>query len=225
MTNSTTPDADRTAQAPPARPDLTGMRLSHRAILGDIDRLAALLRAPEASRVPPARAGAIATYVHRYDAAVRHHHRNEDDRLWPVVADEVGGAVDLSRYVGDHHALDRLQDAVDETAARYAEHPARHARPLAALLAEQRDLLVEHVGAEERHLFPVILRRVSAARYAAAEAEIHRSTPPELGAWLRPWLWRYATADERRLLSPASAIQPLLAVYTAHEKLAFGPVG
>ncbi|MFC4079653.1 hemerythrin domain-containing protein [Amycolatopsis samaneae] len=220
MTNSSAPPATDPA---PALPDLTGIRLSHRAILGDITRLAALLSGAEARMLPLARAGAVATYVHRYNAAVRHHHRNEDDRLWPAIAAAAGRAVDLSPYTGEHEVLDRLQDAADLTAARFAADPARHAPRLAVLLAEQRDLLVEHIDAEEQHLFPVILRHVSAARYAAVENGIRGSTPPELVPWMQPWLWRYATADERRLLPPAPVIGPLLAAYTDGETQAFGP--
>lgn len=213
MTNSSAPSA----------PDLTGIRLSHRAIRGDITRLAALLSGADARTMPLIRAGAVTRYVHRYNAAVRHHHRNEDDRLWPVIAAAAGRAVDLSPYLGEHEVLDRLQDAADLTATLFAEDPARHAPRLAALLAEQRDLLIEHIDAEEQHLFPVILRHVSAARYAAAEAEIRGSTPPELASWMQPWLWVYATADERRLLPPAPVIEPLLATYTDGETQTFGP--
>ncbi|MFD9903115.1 hemerythrin domain-containing protein [Streptomyces sp. NPDC059063] len=219
MTNSITPPSADTASA---LPDLTGIRLSHRAILVDIARLAALLSEADASTMPPARAGAIATYVHRYNAAVRHHHRNEDDRLWPVIADAAGDAVDLSPYVGEHDALDQLQDAADEAATHFADDPARHAPRLAVLLAEQRDLLIAHIDAEEQQLFPVIRRHVSGARYAAAEAEIRASTPPELASWMLPWLWRYATADDRRLLPPATVIEPLLVAYAAHEAQTFG---
>ncbi|MFD9890255.1 hemerythrin domain-containing protein [Amycolatopsis sp. NPDC059027] len=219
MTNSSAPTTTDTTSA---LPDLTGIRLSHRAILGDIARLAALLSGADARAMPLTRAGAVTTYIHQYNAAVRHHHRNEDDRLWPVIAAAAGRAVDLVPYIGEHEVLDRLQDAADVTAAHFAENPVRHAPRLAALLVEQRDLLIEHIDAEEQHLFPVILRHVSAARYASAEAEIRKSTPPGLVSWMQPWLWRYATADERRLLPPAPVVEPLLAAYTAGETQVFG---
>ncbi|MEI5101190.1 hemerythrin domain-containing protein [Streptomyces sp. PmtG] len=210
MRSTIPPSADTASSLPvlPDLPDLTGMRLVHRAILVDVARLAALLSDADASTMPSVRAGAVATYIHRYNDVVRHHHRNEDDLLWPVIAAAAGESVDLSAYVEEHEALDRLQDAADEAATQFAEEQGSHARRLAALLAEQRDLLIEHVAAEEQRLFPVILRHVSAARYAAAEAEIRDATPPELAPWMLPWLWRYANADDRRLLPPAAVIEP-----------------
>jgi hemerythrin-like domain-containing protein len=229
------------------------MRLSHRAILGDITRLAALLDAPgtgadavsgvapglaPAPAFSPSWARAVSVYVHQFNAAVRHHHHNEDDLLWPVIeaataeaATAPAGvaaaeAVDLAPYLDEHGALDRLQDACDLAAARFAADPVpRTAHALAVLLAEQRGLLVAHIGAEERELFPVITRYVGADRYARTEAAIRRSTPPELGPWLRAWLTRFATEDERRRLLPPTAARPGPCEYTALEAEVFGPAG
>ncbi|MEU6866851.1 hemerythrin domain-containing protein [Streptomyces sp. NPDC046876] len=218
----------------PAVPDLTGIRLAHRAILTDIDRLARLLDglATAADEVSPARAAAIAAYVHRYNEVVRGHHRGEDEILWPVVLDAVADAAeavaDIVRFVDDHEALDALQADCDETADRFAAEPGRHARPLADVLARQRDLLVDHIEAEEEHLFPVITGQVPGAAYAAAEAGIRSADRAADPAWARGWLLSHATPTElRRLLPPCPAddpvggIQPLLRAYAADASTVF----
>ncbi|MGW5346291.1 hemerythrin domain-containing protein [Streptomyces sp. HUAS TT3] len=162
-------------------PDLTGIRLAHRAMLADIDRLAGLLAAVAAAGrpVPAGRAAAIAGYVHRYHAAARGHHRGEDRILWPVVLDAVPDAADtvagLVRFADDHAALDSLQAACDTAADGFAADPERHARELARLLARQRDLLARHVAAAEEHLFPLITGRVPGAAYAAAVRPLLRA--------------------------------------------------
>ncbi|MEV0411459.1 hemerythrin domain-containing protein [Streptomyces sp. NPDC050448] len=209
---------------PPTTADLTGIRLAHRAMLADIERLARLLAALAASAEPagPARAEAVAGYVHRYNAVVRGHHRGEDEILWPVILDAVPDAADavagIVRFADDHEALDALQADCDAAADRFAAEPGRHARRLAGLLADQRDLLAEHIAAEETHFFPVITGRVPGAAYAAAEARIRsadRSAHPE---WARAWLLSHATEDElRRLLlggaADPAALEPMLRAY------------
>ncbi|MER5298994.1 hemerythrin domain-containing protein [Streptomyces lasiicapitis] len=239
MTDSTPSPADRTTTTATATaPDLTGIRLAHRAILGDIDRLVTLLtdlttRTRTTTRVtaPPvdhAHARAVAAYVHRFNAAVRHHHRNEDDILWPVVAAAAEGAVDLAPLSEEHDALQPLQDACDWAATLFGEAPAQHAGRLAEALTAQRDVLVDHITAEERDLFPVITRHVRAQDYADAEARIRRATPVEHAAWMRGWLMSYATTEDLRVLAPggastaAAGAESVFRAYTDDEVEVFG---
>ncbi|MGW6410563.1 hemerythrin domain-containing protein [Streptomyces vinaceus] len=215
----------------PAAADLTGVRVAHRAILADIERLAGLLAALAAAAEPagPARAGAIAGYVHRFNDAVRGHHR-EDRTLWPVVLDAVPDAAEaaagLAGFVADHEALDAVQADCDAAAARFAAEPGRHAGMLAGLLAAQRELLAAHIEAEERHVLPVIARRVPGAAYAAARARSRRADRSADPAWSRAWLLSHATEDEsRRLLAAAGAgpvaVEPELREYAAEASAVF----
>ncbi|QCX78479.1 Hemerythrin HHE cation binding domain protein [Streptomyces sp. YIM 121038] len=225
-------------------PDLTGIRLAHRAITGDVERLATLVEgiATSGRPVTGAWAESIATYVHRYNVGVRHHHDNEDAVLWPVIAAAVEqaltdgsfveglspeGVADLASLTEDHTALDPLQDACDWAATLFGEDPARHARRLADALAAQHAALVRHVAAEERELFPVITRHVGAEDYAAAEARIRAATPVEHAPWLRAWLMSWATADDLRVLTPPGGVSPVadtvFRAYAEHEVEVFGP--
>ncbi|MEV6582585.1 hemerythrin domain-containing protein [Streptomyces sp. NPDC051582] len=227
-------DSEHVAPARPYGPvaaDLTGVRVTHRAILADIERLAGLLGALAAAAEPagPARAGAIAGYVHRFNEVVRGHHRG-DQILWPVVLDAVPDAAEavagIVRFVADHEALDALQADCDAAAARFAAEPGRHAGHLARLLAVQRDLLAAHIEAEERHVLPVIARRVPGAAYAAAQARIRQADRSADPAWSRAWLLSHATEDEARRLMPAGAaapagLEPRLREYAAEASAVF----
>ncbi|MFD5513438.1 hypothetical protein ACFWIB_37660 [Streptomyces sp. NPDC127051] len=151
-------DSEHVARARPHGPaaaDLTGVRVAHRAILADIERLAGLLAALAAAAEPaePTRAQAIAGYVHRDDDVVRGHHR-EDEILWPVVLDALpdaaGAVAGIVRFVADNQALDALRSGPDAVADRSAAEPGRQAGRLAALLAGQRDLLAARIGAGEK---------------------------------------------------------------------------
>ncbi|MER7466127.1 hemerythrin domain-containing protein [Streptomyces sp. NPDC097981] len=229
-------DSEHHTPAPPydgaAAADLTGIRLAHRAILADIERLARLLAALAGAAEPAgrARAEAVAGYVHRYNAVVRGHHRGEDEILWPVILDAVpdaAGAVPaIVRFVEDHEALDALQADCDAAADRFAAEPGRHAGRLAGLLADQRDLLAEHIEAEEKHLFPLIAGQVPGAAYAAAEARIRKAGRSADPAWASAWLLSHATEGERRRLLPGgaadpAALDPLLRAYAAEAAAVF----
>ncbi|MFD0722570.1 hemerythrin domain-containing protein [Streptomyces globosus] len=230
-----------------AVPDLTGLRLAHRAILADADRLAGLLAdlAAGARPVSPERAAAIAAYLRRYNRAVRAHHRGEAEILWPLVldaaADPAGAIADIVRFVDDHRALEALQTAADAAADGFATDPAHGAPELAALLARRRDLLIDHIRAEEEHLLPVITAQIPGAAYAAAEAAIARAGRPGTARagevdgdadWVRGWLLSHATAEEvRRLLRGRAgagaravawpAVEPLVQGYRAEAEKVF----
>ncbi|KOU20553.1 hypothetical protein ADK52_25880 [Streptomyces sp. WM6372] len=215
----------------PAAADLTGVRVTHRAILADIERLAGLLAALAAAAEPaaPERAEAIAGYVLRYNDVVRGHHR-EDEVLWPVVLDAVPDAAEavagIVRFVADREALDALQADCDAAAARFAAEPGRHAGRLAGLLADQRDLLAAHIEAEEEHVLPVIARRVPGAAYAAARARIRGADRSADPVWSRAWLLSHATEDEAGRLLPAGAaapavLEPQLRAYAAEASVVF----
>ncbi|MFI6143952.1 hemerythrin domain-containing protein [Streptomyces sp. NPDC051109] len=227
-------DSEHVAPARPHNPaaaDLTGVRVAHRAILADIERLAGLLAALAAAAEPagPERAEAIAGYVRRYNDVVRGHHR-EDEILWPVVLDAVPDAAEavagIVRFVADRQALDALQADCDAVAVRFAAEPGRHAGRLARILADQRDLLAAHIEAEEEHVLPVIARRVPGAAYAAARARIRGTDRSADPAWSRAWLLSHATRDEAGRLLPEGAaapavLEPQLRAYAAEASVVF----
>lgn len=174
-------DTSRSAQ--PARIanaelDLTGITLTHRAMVTDTARLADLTTAVAQRRLPcaPRRARAIARYVSLMCESIHHHHCMEDDVLWPVIQTAAGDFVDLSELTEDHAALDPRLDRLKTAAAAFGRSgDPEMARPLAAGLADLHRLLDAHIGDEERELFPVIRRYVSEQDWQAVEKAAQRT--------------------------------------------------
>jgi hemerythrin-like domain-containing protein len=205
--------------------DLTGYTLVHRAIRADITRLSSLLTALAVSGRPISseRAAAITTYVTSYNAAVRLHHQDEEDVLWPVIAASAGEAVDLNPYQDDHHVLEPLQSRCDELAERFAADPATHTSALAQTLRELDDLLHEHLDQEEYELFHVIRRHVSVDDYAAACSRIQRRTSPRDAGWTIPWLARHSGPAELALIpGQAKEVRVFLKEFARLETAVFG---
>ncbi|MGY1690343.1 hemerythrin domain-containing protein [Geodermatophilus sp. SYSU D01105] len=208
-------------------PDVMGMRLAHRAMLRDANRLTDL-----AERLAPApttdgkRADAVARYVRDFADSVHHHHSVEDEVLWPVLAASAGPHVDLTELSDDHAALDpalhRLRAAADAYRARPGEDTAT---AIAVELAELRDTLTEHIGEEEAALFPVIERYMSVADWAAVEARIRKRAKLSFEA---PRVLAVATDAERATIAADGglALRVVLAVivppFRRRERAVFG---
>jgi hemerythrin-like domain-containing protein len=208
-------------------PDVMGMRLAHRAMLRDADRLTGLAERlatePTADRK---RADAVARYVRDIADSVHHHHSVEDEVLWPVLAASAGPHVDLTELSDDHAALDpalhRLRAAADAFRARPGEDTAT---ALAVELAELRDTLTEHIGDEEAAVFPGIERYVSVADWAAVEARIRKRAKLSFEA---PRVLAVATGAERATIEADGglALKLILAVlvppFRRRERAVFG---
>ncbi|MEV0155528.1 hemerythrin domain-containing protein [Micromonospora sp. NPDC050686] len=186
-------------------PNLVGFRINHRTMRADTRRLADLADRVAAGQITYdlRRAKALRTYVRLLCDGIHHHHRMEDEVLWPVLERSAAAEIDLRELSDDHASLDPVLDearaAVDELAAVLAagspaEGRARAAAGrLAAVLAQLRDVLDEHIEEEERLIFPVIQRYVSAADWDAVERAVRK------GGALRfelPRIERYARPDE-----------------------------
>ncbi|MET7403803.1 hemerythrin domain-containing protein [Dactylosporangium sp. NPDC005572] len=210
-------------------PNLLGITINHRSMRGDARRFAALARAIADGTVPnsPARARAIQKYLMSLISGIHHHHRAEDDVLWPVLERVAGAEVDLAELTEDHAQLDPLLDRLRaETAAlAAAPHDRAAAARLATSLETLRDLLDEHIEDEERTIFPVIERYVPEADWQRVETAVRKGAP--VGFEL-PRIERYATADElaelRRLAGPMLLVLLALARpgFRRREKVIFG---
>lgn len=191
------------------QPDLSGITLTHRAMVTDTRRLAELTTAIAQRRLPctAKRAKAIARYVALMCESIHHHHTMEDDVLWPVIEAAAGDFIDLTELTEDHAALDPRLDRLRVHAAAFGRSgDPELARPLAAGLADLHRLLEAHITDEERELFPVIRRYVTVGDWEAVEKAAQRTGrlsfegPRVLGA---------ATDTERAALA-ASVPAPLL---------------
>ncbi|WP_395307462.1 hemerythrin domain-containing protein [Mycobacterium sp. AMU20-3851] len=199
-------DTSRSAQpARVANPelDLSGITLTHRAMVTDTSRLADLTTAVAQRRLPcpPRRARAIARYVTLMCESIHHHHTMEDDVLWPVIEAAAGDFVDLSELTEDHAALDPRLDRLRAAAAAFGRSgDPEMARPLAAGLADLHRLLNAHIADEERELFPVIRRYVSIQDWQAVEKAAQRTGRLSFDG---PRILAVATDPERATLAAA----------------------
>jgi hemerythrin-like domain-containing protein len=211
---------------------VTGMRLAHRMMLTDLERLTQVTRmiADGATPCPDRRAKALAAWLANLSTEIRHHHEVEDDTAWPVIEAAASGHVDLGVLTDDHKALDPMLDELATTIARFVAAPQAGARALADQVAELRDHLVEHITAEEASLFPVIERYVGAADWARVEKAAQTGgtgpafTIPRVFAAIRPEeraeLMAEAGAGQRLMLTAMSAV--FGAGHRRRERLVFG---
>lgn len=211
-------------------PDLTGFTVVHRAMLGDLRRLADtstdLLERPEL--LTPQRAKALSRYVAQLTEEIHHHHTREDDVLWPVIVGAAGAAVDLAPLSDDHRLLDPLLDWMRHAAELLVSDPAKGGPALAAVAGELSDMLHEHITEEEREVFSIIRRYVSVGAWHTVERQMAKGVPLSHAPWLVSWVARWATeAELRRMLafSPPT-FRVLLRLsrgrYAKLERLAFG---
>ncbi|MDD7938652.1 hemerythrin domain-containing protein [Actinomycetospora lutea] len=183
------PETGADPGSPTAR-DLAPLRVTDRALLADVRRLAHLAEGVAAGTVPlvERRALALGDWVERVCEAIRHRHDGEEAVLWPVLERHAGRTLDLSGLRDDHVALRGVLGEVRRAtrglvgavlvrpiAVASAEDFAR-IRRLARLLGELADLLEEHRRDAERELRDE-LARVPRAEWRRAARDHHAETP------------------------------------------------
>ncbi len=170
-------------------PDLAGFALVHSALRSGCRLIADATTAIAAgSPCPPVRHRAVVRFAAAVLDEVHVHHSREDDVLWPVIAASAGAHVDLEPLSDDHAELQRVLDRAQAALARFEIAGPALAAPLADLLTRLADDLDEHVEEEEREVFPVLRRFVSAGDLTRAEARFRAGTTPRQLAFLLPWL-------------------------------------
>jgi hemerythrin-like domain-containing protein len=173
MSSTTPPLTVTPRRAGDPEPDLTGIRLAHRAMVTDCRRIAELVTAIGERRTSctTGRARAISRYVEFLCESIHHHHTTEDAVLWPVIEASAGSHIDLSELTEDHAALDpRLDQLCAKAAAfRLSDGDPAIAASMAAELTELHNLLAEHIVEEEREVFPVISAHVSVTDWHVVE--------------------------------------------------------
>lgn len=206
-------------------PDLTGIRIIHRAMRADLHRLRDLAEDLQAGRqrAASARAAAIAGFTERICAAIHHHHTREDEVVWPLIRRSAGTAVDLTDLSDDHAELDPLLDRV-RTAARAFATGRGGAAELADALRTLAELLDEHIEEEERRIFPVIEGYVSAADWKAMEKSLGGGDPRFELAWVDQYAAPEELAHIRKVAGPVlSLLLTLLRPgHRRHRRLVFG---
>ena len=157
-----------------AVPELLGFQINHRAMRGEVRRLAGLATELAAGRqsADAARTTAIAGFITTLSHGIHHHHTMEDQLLWPAIQRSAGAEVDLRDLSDDHSELDSLLAELNDQAAAFVS--TGDASALAVSLTRLADMLDEHITEEERLIFPIIKKK-----YVSVAEEEGRGRGPQ----------------------------------------------
>ena len=187
----------RTPDEPEA--DLFGFALVHRSLRSGCRLLAdALTAVAQGAPCDRERQEAIVSFARHMLEEVHVHHSREDDVLWPVIVASAGAHVDLTPLSADHAALQDVLDRAQPLLAALAARGPAAAGPLAAVLTQAADSLDEHIEEEERDVFPVVRRYVSAADFARVETRFRTGTSLRHMVFVLPWMVDSCPTAEQR---------------------------
>lgn len=156
--------------------DTVMMSVMHDALRRDVARVRKVLDAPS---VPaPPQASALASHVLFMLVFLEEHHRNEDDKLWPLVlANDPTLASLMDAMSQDHAAVAAEVHRLEQSAARFgALADEATCADLAAAIDRLWAVLGPHLDREESELMP----RVSACLTAAQWHRFEKSAKPDM---------------------------------------------
>jgi hemerythrin-like domain-containing protein len=159
-------------------PNVLGMQIAHRVMLRDLDRTigVTMAMADGGVEITRRRVRAVVRYLESMVDSIHHHHRAEDDILWPVIELRAGAHVDLTALTEDHEALVPKLDGLAETVRQFGASPSRRsAAVVAGRLVDVRNTLAEHIAEEERDTLPVIRRYLSVSDWQDVENRIRKA--------------------------------------------------
>jgi len=172
------PDPAMTESADADVPNVLGMQIAHRVMLRDLDRTigVTMAMADGGVDITRRRVRALVRYLESMVDSIHHHHRAEDDILWPVIELRAGAHVDLTALTEDHEALIPKLDGLAETVRQFEASPSRRsAAVVAGRLVDVRNTLAEHIAEEERDTLPVIRRYLSVSDWQDVESRIRKA--------------------------------------------------
>jgi hemerythrin-like domain-containing protein len=159
-------------------PNVLGMQIAHRVMLRDLDRTigVTMAMADGGVDITRRRVRAVVRYLDSMVDSIHHHHRAEDDILWPVIELRAGAHVDLTALTEDHEALIPKLDGLAATVRQFGVSPSRRsASVVASRLVDVRNTLAEHIAEEERDTLPVIRRYLSVSDWQDVESRIRKA--------------------------------------------------
>ena len=188
------------APIPDIAPFLESFAAIHQAMREDADRLRrAVAHADRRQAVRTVR------WFARFRASIEHHHRREDDLIWPRLAERSPDfAADLAILTEDHHALDRSLDRTTGALRTLAEDPDAGRGEALLATAELASILTEHLAREEAAAFGRLSATYTAEEYADLEVEIREGTSLGQLAFEAPWVLDRLPSDaQARVLGDA----------------------
>ncbi|MFI5532138.1 hemerythrin domain-containing protein [Kitasatospora sp. NPDC051853] len=159
------------------RPDTHGMVVIHRGLRREARLLAELVAAVAPGDT--ARAAVLAAHFRDYRLGLHNHHHGEDEHLWPVLLGRVDLEAEVVLRMEAQHERVAGTLAAAEAALPAWESTAGEAERdrLAAVLAEHRAVLVEHLDDEEAELLPLAARHLTVAEWNRLGEHFVAATP------------------------------------------------
>lgn len=166
-----------TGTAGQTRPDTHEMVIVHRAFRREFRLAPDLIRGVAAGDT--GRAGIVADHVSDLIWGLHHHHRGEDELLWPKLLDRAAPRRELIELMEVQHrriseGLDGLQPLIGPWRDTGAV-PAGSA--LATALDDLRAALVEHLDQEEAEILPLAAEHLSVAEWNELGESAVKSLP------------------------------------------------
>lgn len=162
------------------------MGVVHSALRRDLARARAVL---SMDRLPDARRVALAAHLQWMMDFLHHHHRGEDDGLYPLLlAESPATAGILHEMDREHLAVHPDMERVRAAAARLAEDPSVQSETLAAVSSLEASLL-PHLEREELELMPLVSAALTERQWDDWDQEFNVRPKPkkqlaEEGHWL-----------------------------------------
>lgn len=171
------------------------MLLAHRAMVRDLERIG---RTADqlAGMAEPARSAALRAYAERLYAIIEHHHRGEDELLWPRLRAAGAGDDVLALMAGEHEELNKALHGWHH-AIQALGADGTGAADLSARSSEVRELLVKHTSDEERELLDRLAPALNEQIWKKFEMGMVRTAPLWTLRFMPPWLSSVAEPSER----------------------------
>jgi len=186
--------------AGPPRGRFTIVYLIHDAFRRDIDRLRA---AVGEGGVSVARARALQAHWAFVADQLHHHHRVEDESLWPLIRPKLAGHASelsiLDQMVAQHEELQPKCEGIESGFTSFVRDPADDVGArLRGSLDELAAALSAHLGDEESHCFPVIDEALSAEEFESFGKATAKAVGMRGSARFFPWIFDGADPVERK---------------------------
>jgi len=185
----TLPLQSHTAEGPH---DQTGMYVMHHALRRDFVHFVAAVQSTPVSEHDVWTA--LEQRWDRFADVLHHHHKAEDDHLWPVLlqhAEQSGSQEDqqlLADMAAEHGRIDPALKACHEAFAAMSEHPCEdHRKALETRVAEAHVGLLDHLAHEEGQALPMLQRTLSEEENQRFEKAVGKAYPLKMFPFLLPW--------------------------------------
>jgi hemerythrin-like domain-containing protein len=194
-----TPHRRRARPSEPPRGRFTIVYLIHEAFRRDLDRLREAVGLLGAD---PSRARRLSTHWDFVNDQLHHHHRVEDESLWPLVRSKLSESPQelgvLEMMEAQHHELEPKCQAVTEAFAALCLEPgAREGENVVQDIGALSTVLSAHLGDEESLAFPVIDHALSQEEFESFGKATAKAVGVRGAARFFPWIFDGADTAER----------------------------